>query len=77
MVHKADKKAKSAPSLHSNSPDTISLITSGRPTDVEAQISLRAYQLYADRGAEAGHDLEDWLRAETEVMRQQIGTLAM
>ena len=77
MAHKADKKMKAAPFLHSNSSDTISLVTSGRPTDVEAQISLRAYQIYADRGGEAGHDLEDWLRAETEVMRQGIGTLAM
>ena len=77
MAHKADKKMKSAPSVHLNLPATISLITSGRPTDVEAQISLRAYQIYADRGGEAGHDLEDWLPAETEVMRQRIGTLAM
>jgi hypothetical protein len=66
---------KAVPFLNSNT--TAPFIISDRPTDVEAQISLRAYQLYADRGREAGHDLEDWLRAETEVMRQKIGTLAM
>ena len=77
MAHKADKKMKAAPFFHSNLPYTTSLITSGRPTDVEAQIGLRAYQIYVDRGGEAGHDLEDWLRAETEVMRQRNGTLAM
>jgi hypothetical protein len=75
VVLKANKKMKAIPFRNSNIPPPF--IISGRPTDVEAQISLRAYQLYADRGREAGHDLEDWLRAETEVMRQKIGTLAM
>lgn len=75
MVLKANKKMKAGPFPNSNT--STPFIISGRPTDVEAQISLRAYQLYADRGREAGHDLEDWLRAETEVMHQKIGTLAM
>jgi hypothetical protein len=77
VVHKANRKTKASPSLHPNSPARVSLITSGRPTDVEVQISIRAYQIYADRGGETGHDLEDWLRAETEVLRQKIGTLGM
>ena len=34
----------------------------------EEYIRLRAYQLFEDRGNEHGHDLEDWLRAEAEVM---------
>lgn len=50
---------------------------SGRPTDVAALISARAYQLYTERGGEAGHALEDWLRAENEVMRQRINSLGM
>ena len=32
------------------------------------RISERAYRLYLDRGAEDGHALEDWLRAEQEVL---------
>ena len=31
-------------------------------------IRVRAYQLYGERGCEHGHDLEDWLRAEAEVL---------
>jgi hypothetical protein len=27
----------------------------------------RAYELYAERGMEDGHDLEDWFRAEEEL----------
>lgn len=44
----------------------------GRPTDVEDQISRRAYELYLARGGEAGHDLEDWLRAEKEIMHADL-----
>jgi hypothetical protein len=43
-----------------------------RPTKKESLESLqkrirtRAYQLYEQRGREEGHDLEDWLQAESE-----------
>lgn len=36
----------------------------------QEQISLRAYQLYASRGYVDGLDLQDWLQAEREVLRQ-------
>jgi Protein of unknown function (DUF2934) len=35
--------------------------------NLEAEIRFRAYQLYIQRGGTHGADLEDWLRAETEV----------
>jgi DUF2934 family protein len=31
------------------------------------EIAARAYELYCERGAEDGHDLDDWLRAEEEL----------
>lgn len=31
------------------------------------EIRQRAYQLYVDRGREHGHDVDDWLQAETEL----------
>ena len=30
-------------------------------------IARRAYELYAQRGCEAGKDVEDWIRAEQEL----------
>lgn len=36
-----------------------------RPPD--SQIAARAYQLYLDRGAADGHDMDDWLQAEREL----------
>ena len=38
-----------------------------RPT--HEQISLRAYQIYLERGARPGNELDDWLRAERELER--------
>ena len=51
-------------------------MNSGRPTDVETQISLRAYLLYVARGSEPGQDLEDWFRAEAEMMHPKLDTRA-
>ncbi len=40
-------------------------------TDVsmlDEQIRQRAHQLYEERGREDGHDREDWLQAEAEIL---------
>ena len=36
--------------------------------NLQEQISRRAYELAEQRGFEPGHDVEDWLRAEREVL---------
>lgn len=38
----------------------------------QQEIRERAYQLFEERGAEPGHDVEDWLKAESEVLRHSI-----
>jgi len=38
--------------------------------DIEAQVRRRAYELYEQRGKKDGHHLEDWLQAESELLRQ-------
>ncbi len=40
------------------------------PEELQEQIRKRAYELYYERGAEDGHDLDDWLQAETEVRQK-------
>ena len=37
--------------------------------DLHEQIRRRAHDLYEQRGREDGHELDDWLRAESEVTR--------
>jgi hypothetical protein len=44
------------------------LASSEVPNDVLEQIAQRAYELYEWRGREDGHDLDDWLQAEAEIM---------
>jgi hypothetical protein len=37
-------------------------------TSLREQIETRAHEIYLSRGAEAGHELDDWLQAEREIM---------
>jgi HSP20 family molecular chaperone IbpA len=41
---------------------------SDRLAEIQQSIAGRAYQLFEDRGQLDGHDLEDWLRAESEIL---------
>ena len=41
--------------------------TTGSIPDLQEQIRRRAYELYEERGKDDGHELADWLRAESEV----------
>jgi hypothetical protein len=42
--------------------------------DLQEQIRLRAYGLYKQRETD-GHDVDDWLQAESEVTKQQVKTV--
>ena len=45
--------------------------TTASPSDLHERIRRRAYELYEERGREDGHDLADWLQAESEVTRRR------
>jgi len=48
-----------------------------QPVDgLNEQVRRRAYELYEARGGEDGHDVDDWLRAESEIAQQQSKALA-
>jgi Protein of unknown function (DUF2934) len=34
----------------------------------EREIAIRAYKIFLSRGASHGHDLDDWLQAERELI---------
>lgn len=44
--------------------------------EIQEQVRRRAYELYEQRGREDGHDLEDWLQAESEVAQQGAKAVA-
>jgi HSP20 family protein len=39
-----------------------------RMNDIYEVVARRAYELFEGRGRQDGHDLEDWLQAETELL---------
>ena len=45
-------------------------VTSEQPQDMTDQVRARAYELYELRGREDGHDLDDWLLAELQVIQK-------
>ena len=55
----------SVPTVRKTSPVSSSSV------DLAAQIRERAYQLYQERGNTPGHENEDWLKAEREVLARQ------
>ena len=81
---KITPKPKAAPRRKVSSGKTIKLkkdrVTA--PTRAEYQhryfevlgsrIAERAYELYVQRGQEYGHDLEDWLEAERQILPKEM-----
>jgi hypothetical protein len=43
--------------------------TGGRLSPTRDEIAQRAFSLYESRGRQDGHHIEDWLRAEQELVR--------
>ena len=54
----------------SNNPISSKLLD-GNYEPLQDRIRTRAYELYQERGAMDGHDVEDWVQAEEEVHRQE------
>ena len=50
-------------------------VTKSTP-DLQEQIRRRAYGLYEQHGRNEGHELDDWLQAESEVTKRKTGTAA-
>jgi len=42
--------------------------------EILEQIRARAHELFEQRGREEGHDMDDWLQAEAEVIQPQQQT---
>jgi Protein of unknown function (DUF2934) len=40
------------------------------PGPTAEEIAQRAYEIFVARGGEPGHELDDWLQAESELLRE-------
>ena len=75
---KATPKSKATPSRKVSSGKTINQKKAEAETqhtyfeDLGSRLAKRAYELYIQRGQEDGHDIEDWLEAEREILPKEI-----
>jgi Protein of unknown function (DUF2934) len=47
-----------------------------QPSPTREQIAARAYQIYLERGRTDGHDVDDWMQAEYELLQLPVRKLA-
>jgi hypothetical protein len=57
-----------AKTMESTSSATQKPRTNGNPT--QAEIALRAYHIYLERGGEPGKEHEDWMQAERQLISE-------
>jgi hypothetical protein len=61
-------KKESIMASNQNRPlSTSTTVQTDTASGLQQAIQLRALELYEQRGREGGHQLEDWLQAETEL----------
>jgi len=60
--------AKSKSELNTKNLQSLAENAISYPPELEERIRSRAFQLYEQRGGITGHDLDDWLQAEKEVL---------
>jgi hypothetical protein len=62
------------PTLAKPAPQTSQITKS--TSELQEQIRRRAYELYEQRGRGDGHEMDDWLLAESELAQQEAMTTA-
>jgi hypothetical protein len=62
--------------MNANPPKKSPATVTSEPHELEHQIHLRAYELFEARGREDGHNIEDWLQAETELTEKKVLPIA-
>jgi hypothetical protein len=66
--------ASKAKLIRSTEPTQLETVVEGRELLVnstrEQDIGIRAYEIYLQRGGQAGSELEDWLQAERELTKE-------
>ena len=49
---------------------TVAVMKSG--SELQGEIRRRAYELYEQRGRNDGHEVSDWLQAESELAQKKV-----
>jgi hypothetical protein len=62
------RKEKSMPTTRNGSSPKVSKSRTAKKSPAREEIALRAYQIYLERGGAPGNPLDDWTRAERELL---------
>jgi hypothetical protein len=73
IVPKTQKQAKpNIGTVSQPSVPTAAVMPDTLPSQESTMIRDRAYELYELGGRKPGHDKQDWLRAEQEILRRSV-----
>jgi hypothetical protein len=73
IVSKTHKQGKPNIAVVSQpSVPTATIMPDTLPSQQSTRIRDRAYELYELGGRKPGHDKQDWLRAEQEILRRNV-----
>jgi len=67
----SEKQVLTMPEANSVTPIRKAAPAPAQTSNLEVLIRQRAYELYQERGCTPGHENEDWLQAESEVLARQ------
>ena len=67
-----ERTSPKKPGLKKKTIRTPVMGTSSGVVRVVEEIAYRAYGIFLARGGEHGHDLDDWLQAEREILGQGL-----
>ena len=75
VVRKFSKQASATAIIEpTDDAPSAALAASEKGHELDARIRTRAYELYEQRGFQEGHELDDWLQAEREVLAAHLVT---
>ena len=67
-AHRPKKTLAAAAAASSPSPSPATLPPAPDPDELREEIAQLAYSIWQERGCPEGSDVDDWVRAETEVL---------
>jgi len=67
IPRKAPATSRKLTPMPASAPMIVRSVPAPRPAPSSEQVAIRAYELFAARGYQHGHDVEDWLQAEHEL----------
>jgi Protein of unknown function (DUF2934) len=62
-------------SANSASQTSTAVALTKSTSELQDQIRRRAYELYEQRGSNVGHEVSDWLQAESEVAQKKAANV--